>query len=533
LARVSAGDFARPRQVDPAVPVALEAVCLKAMALDPACRYATPRELGEDIERWLADEPVRAYPEPLPDRVMRWVRRRKQWVAAAAVMLILTVVGLAIHIRQITREKARTAEQLAKTREAVEELLMTSAALREFLHVSGENLAFVPNTEKLREHLARLILDRYQRLGDRFPSDPRVRLETAQVLRVIGGLGRITGQFAKAQESYDKAIELLTALCEQDAGHSEYRRVLTGVLTDRGELNHMNGRALEAENDLRAAIDQADKLESSTISPSSRQAKASALLNLSEVLELKGRHAEARTAANQAVDLLRPLAADEKSGSTSVDRWLLSLALTARGVASGEVGDRGRANQDFDEAAQVAGSVARDDDVYDDAQFQLACIANRRGELSRQDASRLAESARSYEAASGILARLISDHRQIPHYREEMAVTLCGWSAVHLATTHIAEAQRDCAAAQDHVASLIEEQAHRGAPENAEYLSLLGRVLARQSRIHFHQGRPAEGRKTQAEAEEKLSRAVQLDPARAADRARLERIKGDPTRWED
>ena len=34
------------------------------------------------------------------------------------------------------------------------------------LKVSGENLAFIPNTEKLREHLAQLFLDRYQQLGD-------------------------------------------------------------------------------------------------------------------------------------------------------------------------------------------------------------------------------------------------------------------------------------------------------------------------------------------------------------------------------
>ena len=43
LARVGAGDLPRPRQVDPALPVALEAICLKAMALEPEDRYATPR----------------------------------------------------------------------------------------------------------------------------------------------------------------------------------------------------------------------------------------------------------------------------------------------------------------------------------------------------------------------------------------------------------------------------------------------------------------------------------------------------------
>ena len=41
------------------VPPALEAICLKAMALDR--RTATPRPaLADDIEHWLADEPVTA-----------------------------------------------------------------------------------------------------------------------------------------------------------------------------------------------------------------------------------------------------------------------------------------------------------------------------------------------------------------------------------------------------------------------------------------------------------------------------------------
>jgi hypothetical protein len=34
------------------------------MALRPADRYATPRALAEELERWAADEPVSAYHEP-------------------------------------------------------------------------------------------------------------------------------------------------------------------------------------------------------------------------------------------------------------------------------------------------------------------------------------------------------------------------------------------------------------------------------------------------------------------------------------
>src|SRR5262249_42540460 len=66
------GDFPRPRQVKHEVPAAREAVCLKAMVLKPEGRYATARALAGDIERWLADEPVGAWREPLRLRAGRW-----------------------------------------------------------------------------------------------------------------------------------------------------------------------------------------------------------------------------------------------------------------------------------------------------------------------------------------------------------------------------------------------------------------------------------------------------------------------------
>jgi hypothetical protein len=75
------------------------------------------------------------------------------------------------------------------------------------------------------------------------------------------------------------------------------------------------------------------------------------------------------------------------------------------------------------------------------------------------------------------------------------------------------------------------EQARKVAPENPQYLSLLGQILARQSQIHFLQGRAAEGCKTLAGAMEKLNRAIEIDPARAADRVKLDQIKTDSAQF--
>jgi serine/threonine protein kinase len=84
LQRVRLGEFLPPRQVKREVPPALEAVCLKAMAIDAAKRYGSPRALADEIEHWLADEPVSASREHWPVRVRRWLRRHQTAMTAAA-----------------------------------------------------------------------------------------------------------------------------------------------------------------------------------------------------------------------------------------------------------------------------------------------------------------------------------------------------------------------------------------------------------------------------------------------------------------
>ena len=63
---VQRGDFRSPSALDPALDRALEAICLKAMARDPVDRYGSCRSLAEDIERWMADEPVMAWASRSP-----------------------------------------------------------------------------------------------------------------------------------------------------------------------------------------------------------------------------------------------------------------------------------------------------------------------------------------------------------------------------------------------------------------------------------------------------------------------------------
>jgi serine/threonine protein kinase len=81
------------RKINPSIHPALEAICRKATAIDPAMRYATANELAEDLSRYLSDEPTQAWREPWRYRAARIVKRNIASVMTLAVATLLTLAG--------------------------------------------------------------------------------------------------------------------------------------------------------------------------------------------------------------------------------------------------------------------------------------------------------------------------------------------------------------------------------------------------------------------------------------------------------
>jgi serine/threonine protein kinase len=93
LKQVGQGRLTPPREFATKLSPALEAICLKAMAANPADRYADANEIADDINRWMADQPVSIHSDGLSVRLNRWMRHHRTATATIVVATILLSIG--------------------------------------------------------------------------------------------------------------------------------------------------------------------------------------------------------------------------------------------------------------------------------------------------------------------------------------------------------------------------------------------------------------------------------------------------------
>jgi WD40 repeat protein/tRNA A-37 threonylcarbamoyl transferase component Bud32 len=111
--RLRAGEACPSARFDAAVPAALAAIGRKALARRPEDRYTSASDLAEDVQRWLADEPVRAYAEPVQARLRRWARRHRTAVAGVAALAVTSLLAVIVTVILLGKERAEFAEHRA------------------------------------------------------------------------------------------------------------------------------------------------------------------------------------------------------------------------------------------------------------------------------------------------------------------------------------------------------------------------------------------------------------------------------------
>jgi serine/threonine-protein kinase len=242
LRAVSKGDISPPRRIEPAIDRALEAVCLKAMALRPEDRYATARELSDDVEQWMADEPVSAWREPWSRRLLRWLTRHRTGVTAAAAAMLVALAGtgavLAVQTQanqelkrsnmdlEIANTKVlRSNSQLQEANERERQRFDLALEAIKLFHgeVSEDLLLKEKRFEALRAKLLKGAASFYGKLEGLLQgqTDPKSRRALGRAYLELGELTGQIGNPAEAVALHRKALAVRRELTERPGADSE------------------------------------------------------------------------------------------------------------------------------------------------------------------------------------------------------------------------------------------------------------------------------------------------------------------------
>src|SRR5262249_22039262 len=94
MRQVTSNEPLPPRRLNPTIDSDLETIALMCLKKKPECRYASAVVLAEDLERWLAGEPIRARPTGHFERTVKWAKRRPASAALLGILALSFFVGI-------------------------------------------------------------------------------------------------------------------------------------------------------------------------------------------------------------------------------------------------------------------------------------------------------------------------------------------------------------------------------------------------------------------------------------------------------
>jgi serine/threonine-protein kinase len=256
---------ALPRRLVTTMPSALQAVCIKALAKQQEQRYGSAKALAQEIDHWLADEPVLAFSDPWVVKTRRWLGRHRPLATGAAAAVVVATLSLGTATVVLTaandRERqARAAEQQAAERErdargrAEANLQLARKAVDEgFTRVSEIPELKGQALESLRRDLLKEAKDFYEQFARQQADKPDLQAERGQAyLR----LAQITEDFGNRMEAVAlarQAQEVFEALSKGYPNRAAYQEGLAQAMLTLGR----NYRELQELKPAQEALERA------------------------------------------------------------------------------------------------------------------------------------------------------------------------------------------------------------------------------------------------------------------------------------
>lgn len=282
------------RRLMPGVPADLRTVVEKCLEREPSRRYASARDLADDLDRFLAHRPIRARRPPFPERVAKWVRRQPLLAGAALAGLAAAgaaIAGAAYHVIELRRANIQITASRDLARDFLEDLTDSSAdriiasrpplteADRDYLlgirdrflawplePDAEDGLRFrmrgVQRIAQIFEQLRqendalesrRMMLATIEELDRRGIGDDAVESLRLDALkserRLLGRLGRV----ADAEEACRRTIATLTGKPGREVELAQTRLELAASLAQRGEVDEGDRHLREGLSEMAAA----------------------------------------------------------------------------------------------------------------------------------------------------------------------------------------------------------------------------------------------------------------------------------------
>jgi eukaryotic-like serine/threonine-protein kinase len=424
IEKVACGNILSPRSRCHSIPLALDAICRRAMATDPEQRYQSASAFTVDLERFLAGESVSVVADSFWTKCGRYLRRRPGLVAAtlaAVFMAILAgIAGSAIlnqKNRQLVHSNDRLEVAISESRQASQRAL---AALRSLVDdVVIRDLSEIRMLDSAERNYLNSILGQYSALASVQGDGLESRAIRAEGLMQMGKIQLRLSDEQEALENLEAAVAQFQKLVDE-SGQFGPRLQLAETFSELGEVLLRLGRLEQANERVRTGI---DLFSSTSFSPEEQQKAEPVLAGLYRVLgnvqQGQRQWKQSSQSFEEARQRLESIIRSEPSPNAA-NQQMLAAVYRHMGETSAQLGDLARQVEYSELALELQRQLVKQFPDQPDYELGLAqaCINCSR---HRETAGHISAAIGELSEAIVVAERLADRFPQLARYRETLS----------------------------------------------------------------------------------------------------------------